>query len=187
MLIDITLPLTRKLLQDAKDCHQGIDGGHIGTHFDVMDKQFPLTDTCCEGWIFDVRSVTNRDIELADIDESKVKKGMFVGFCSGFMATVGYGKETYFNDHPQLSEELINFLLKKEVALIGMDFAGIRRGTSHQFYDQKCADLGVFNIENLSNMEALLSNDKPYKVHTYPLNLNGWAGLPCRVIVETAE
>ncbi len=38
--------------------------GHIGTHFDAMDKEFPLEYTQRNGIVFDVSHVINRDIQI---------------------------------------------------------------------------------------------------------------------------
>lgn len=45
MLIDLTLKLTRKMLFDAFLIKNEALVGHAGTHFDVMDKEFPLIYT----------------------------------------------------------------------------------------------------------------------------------------------
>lgn len=109
---------------------------------------------------------------------------MFVLFHSGFIESEGYGTVSYFTDHPQLSNELIDELVRKEISLIGVDFAGIRNGAEHTPKDQYCADRGVFIIENLCNLEKLLDLDE-FTVNTYPMNFSDVTGLPCRVIAET--
>ncbi len=85
---------------------------------------------------------------------------------------------------PELSHELIDALVEKGVSVIGVDFAGIRRGKEHVPKDKYCADRGVFVIENLINLSPLLKLDG-FTVHTYPINIVGVTGLPCRVIAET--
>lgn len=59
--------------------------GHLGTHFDVMDKEFPLEYTRRDGVVFDVSAIRERDISSADVDLSLVGKEMFVAFCTGFL------------------------------------------------------------------------------------------------------
>ena len=42
MIIDITLPITPKMVTDAQGKEKKALTGHLGTHFDVMNKVFPL-------------------------------------------------------------------------------------------------------------------------------------------------
>ena len=149
MKIDITLKITPKMAADAQGNEKKAFVGHLGTHFDVMNKEFPLEYTERNGIVFDVSNVKDRDITVADIDISRVTKDMFVAFYTGFIEKEGYGTKKYFTEHPQLSNELIDALLQKNVSIIGVDFAGVRRGKEHTPMDQHCADRGVFIVENL--------------------------------------
>lgn len=182
MLIDITLQLTPKMMTDPQG--NPALAGHWGTHFDVMDKVFPLDYTQREGLVFDVSDITDRDIEASDIDLSAVKANMFVAFYTGFVARVGYGEPGYFTQHPQLSNELIQALVEKGISIIGIDFAGVRRGKEHVPVDQHCADRGVFVIENLCNLDVVLQQGGRFTACTYPMNWVGMTGLPCRVIAN---
>ena len=42
MMIDITLKITPKMAVDAQGNEKKALVGHLGTHFDVMNKEFPL-------------------------------------------------------------------------------------------------------------------------------------------------
>lgn len=184
MLIDITLKITPEMMKAAQNEESKSLAGHIGTHFDVMDKEFPLEYTKRKGIVFDVSSVKERDICSDDIDIFKVEKDMFVAFYSGFIETEKYASKVYFSEHPQLSDELTDKLLEKEISIIGIDFAGVRRGAEHTPKDSYCADRGVFIIENLCNLKHLLSISEYFTANTYPMNCTGLTGLPCRVIAE---
>lgn len=184
MLIDITLKVTPKIMNDVNDNVNKSLIGHVGTHFDVMNKEFPLEYTERKGVVFDVSLVTGRDIEISDIDYNKVSKDMFVAFYTGFSDKESYGSKVYFKEHPQLSKELIDALLDKEISIIGVDFAGIRRGKEHTTADQHCADKDVFIVENLCNLKAVVGLDGDLTICTYPVNYVGLTGLPCRVIAK---
>ena len=181
MLIDLTLRITPRMAADAQGNEKKALVGHLGTHFDVMNKEFPLEYTRRRAVVFDVSAVTGRDIGMADIDLSKVEKDMFVAFYTGFIEKVGYGGKDYFTGHPQLSNELIDALLGREISIIGIDCAGVRRGKEHTPKDQYCADRGVFVVENLCNLKTVTGE---CIIHTYPMNYAGMTGLPCRVIAE---
>ena len=62
MLADITLKITPKMMLDANGNEKKTLTGHLGTHFDVMGKEFPLEYTRRKGIIFDVSTVKERDI-----------------------------------------------------------------------------------------------------------------------------
>ena len=184
MRIDITLKITPKMMTDAQGNEKKALVGHLGTHFDVMNKEFPLEYTQREGIIFDVSSVEGRDIDIRDIDLNMIKKDMFVGFYTGFIDKAGYGTKEYSSVHPQLSVELIEALLEKNISIIGIDFAGVRRGKEHTPMDQHCADQGVFIVENLCNLDKILEQGETFTAHTYPMNFAEMTGLPCRVVAE---
>ena len=184
MLLDITLPVTPKMLDTARENTAKSLVGHLGTHFDVMDKEFPLEYTCRQGVIFDVSHIRDRDITIADIDSTQIEKDLFVAFYTGYIQNVEYGTPQYFKEHPQLSDSLIDLLLSKGVSIIGIDCAGIRRAPAHVPTDQRCADQGVFVIENLWDLQAVLAVSNRFIANTYPMRYAGVTGLPCRVVAQ---
>ncbi|MGN1389200.1 MAG: cyclase family protein [Bulleidia sp.] len=183
MLTDITLRITPQMVSDAQGNEKKALVGHLGTHFDVMNKEFPLEYTRRPGIVFDVSSVEGRDIEVSDTAMDAVQKNMFAAFCTGYIERVGYGGKKYFSEHPQLSDDLIDALVSKGVSIIGIDCAGVRRGKEHVQKDQYCADHGVFIVENLCNLKSLCGR-KNLIINTYPMSYAGMTGLPCRVIAE---
>lgn len=172
------------MVSDAQGNEKKALAGHLGTHFDVMNKKFPIEYTERKGIVFDVSTVTDRDIDIHDIDMNRVSKDMFVAFHTGFIEKEGYGTQKYFRNHPQLSNALLEALLEKQISIIGIDFAGVRRGSEHTSMDQHCADRGVFIIENLCNLHAVLDQGERFKANTYPVNYAGMTGLPCRVVAD---
>ena len=186
MLIDLSLKVKGSFLRAAIENEKFAPFGHVGTHFDVMDKEFPLEFTKRKAIVFDVSNVKDRDIQIEDIDTDLVKSDMFVAFYSGFINRVRYGSKEYISKHPQLTDELIDLLLDRGVSIIGIDFAGVRRGRGHGREDRYCADRGVFIIENLTNLDQVLNNKKSaeFICYTFPMNLTNLTGLPCRVVAE---
>ena len=118
MFIDLTLEVTPKLTQDAKGNESKANFGHLGTHFDVMNKEFPLSYLERNGVIFDVRGID--EIEVIDLE--KIRSGDFVIFYTGFLEKAGYGTKEYFQAHPQLSNNLIEKLLE----LIVLGFVAVK-------------------------------------------------------------
>jgi len=186
MLIDLTIEITPELREQALKNEEKAVGGHIGTHFDVMDKEFPLQFIKRKGIVFNVSNSKESEIKVEDIDIDKIKENMFVGFYTGFLKEVDYGTEKYFNKHPQLSKVLIDKLLAKKISIIGIDFAGIRRRNEHSEMDQYCADQGVYIVENLCSFNKILGHNQyaRFKAYTFPIKYSGMSGLPCRVVAE---
>lgn len=186
MFIDITLLVTPEMIDAAHGNEQKSFTGHLGTHFDVMNKEFPLENLRRKAVVFDVSKVGDRDIAIGDIDLNIIESGMFVAFYSGFIEKVGYGSKVYFSEHPQLSDELIDTLLDRHITIIGVDFAGVRRGAEHTPKDQYCADRGVFIVENLCNLLEVLQDKyfASFTANTYPIKYASMTGLPCRVVAE---
>jgi kynurenine formamidase len=187
VLVDLTVEVTELVRREALDIEKMASFGHLGTHFDVMNKEFPLSYTKREAVVFDASAIGDRDIGVGDIDISMIDTGMFVAFCTGFIEKVGYASKRYFLEHPQLSDELIDDLLAREISIIGIDFAGVRRGNEHTPKDQYCADRGVFIVENLCNLATVLNGreQRRFVANTYPIKFSGMTGLPCRVVGET--
>ncbi len=186
MIIDLTTLVRKDMLKGAREHVDVAYSGHLGTHFDVMNKEFPLEFIERYGIVFDVSKVKDRDIEIQDINVDLVKKDMFVAFYSGYIEKVHYGTKEYFKNHPQLSNELIEELLKRRVSIIGVDCSGVRRGQEHGIADQKCADNDAFVIENLCNLKEILKDktSAEFIANTYPIKFEGMSGLPCRVVAK---
>lgn len=184
MLIDLTLRITPKMIKDAQGNEKTALVGHLGTHFDVMNKEFPLEFTERKAIVFEIKNIRDREVLPSDVDLSKVERDMFVGFYSGYIEDVDYGTKAYYSGHPQLSKELIDALLDRGISIIGIDFSGVRMGAEHTPMDQYCADRGVFIIENLVNLKSLAENGNYFIANTYPMNYADMRGVPCRVIAK---
>ncbi len=184
-LIDLTLRVN-PADHLGSERYRFLDAGHLGTHFDVMNKDFPPHNLERPAVVFDVKAARDRNIQIGDIDLAMVDAGMFVAFYTGYGEAYAYGTPEYFEGHPVLCRALIDTLLDKGVSIIGIDCAGIRRGKEHTPADQLCADRGAFVVENLCNLDRVLAG-KPsarFTAHTYPVNFAGMTGLPCRVAAE---
>lgn len=146
MKIDLTVLVKENMWQNVFKNEQMAAFGHLGTHFDVRDKTFDLENIRRPGKVVDVSHVQDRDIEITDLGDVSLEPGDFILIYTGFLKATGYGSQTYFKEHPQLSMTLIEHLLENRVSLIGIDAAGVRRGAEHTPTDQYCADRGVFII-----------------------------------------
>ena len=190
MKIDLTYTLTRAKIDDwaskISDRDKALAStGHLGTHFDVMGKEFPLEFTESRGIVFDVSSAGVGEIAVNDVDIDKIQAGDFVLLRTGVSEKYDYGTDDYNTFFLQLSWQLIEALTDKKIRMIGVDMRGIRKGDEHNKADNFCAQRGVFVVEHLVNLDKLLEyKDKNLTIHIYPVNLRGFSGLPSRVIAE---
>ena len=188
MKIDLTLPIStdhwHDLLQQLIATAQWEKLGHLGTHFDVMEREFPLEYCELPGTFFDVSQVRGRDIELADIEQCAIREGDFVIIHTGWLREQPYGTPAYLHAPVVLSMALIHSFIERHVSLIGVDLPGIRPAAEHRAIDSYCAQHGAFVIENLYHLESLAreSAGQDMIISTYPMRIQGATGLPCRVV-----
>lgn len=181
MLIDLTLKISRAdyITDDPKR-----KIGHVGTHFDVMNKEFLLENIKRTGKIIDISKIQDREVTIEDINV-EVKENDFVIFKTDHFK-IGYGEKEYQIKSAELSDQLIDFLIAKKVSLIGVDAPGLQKSAKHGEVDQHCADHNIFVVENLCNVDTLYEHvrDKSFTVYCFPLNIQDTSGLSCRVIAE---
>lgn len=191
MKFDLSFKVEKKVLDEilgtSKQVAEHLDkAGHIGTHFDVMNKEFSIEKIVTKGKVFDISHSKTGEVKVEDLDLSTVQQNDFIMFYSGILKQHGYGTKEYFSSYIELSDELVDYLIDKKVSFIGVDMAGAKKPEDHPRIDQYCADRGVFIIENLDNLDLLLkeTKGKPFTAYTFPVNMNGFSGLPCRVVAE---
>jgi kynurenine formamidase len=186
MLLDLSLSIDRTA-QNADDSPLR-KLGHLGTHFDVMEKEFPLEYLKRRGRLLDVSAIRGREVEVEDL-KSPIEPGDFVIFRTNYATEIGYGSLAYNRASAELSDATVTYLLEKGISLIGVDAASIQPPAKHLAVDMRCAASNVFVVENLCNLQRLheLTADRAFTIYCAPLNLRGLTGLPCRVVAEVAE
>jgi len=200
MLIDLTLDIRSNRVKAAQQIQQSAAEaelpttvarpehqmeGHVGTHFDVMDKEFPISSFKTSGKLVDISAIRGREVEVSDLVSSGIEAGDTVIFHTGYMDEFGYENRMYWKRSAELSDAAVSYLISKTIRLIAVDAAGAQKPTKHQKVDKLCADNGIFIVENLDNVKALMAYQKvPFTVYTAPLKRSGLTGLPCRVIAE---
>lgn len=122
------------------------------------------------------------EIHLSDIDLNAIEAGDFVLFRTGQIERYAYGDPAYFENHPQLSHDLIDALLARHIRFIGIDCAGIRQHAEHEPADRFCEQHGVYIIENLTNLSQISA--PRFDIYTMWLGDPNMTGLRCRVIAD---
>ena len=175
-MLNLNLLVTAKAREDVMKYEPKVAQGHVGTHIDLKGKDF--RDTDLKGIVI---KVPEKGV-IEDADLSKVKEGSFVMFKTMHSRRIDYGRKEYFGEHATLSDELIEKLIEKKVALIGIDGPGIKSGKEHPLTDQYLADKGIFVVENLCYL-FLLKEGREYDISVKAQgSVND--GMPVEVIVN---
>jgi kynurenine formamidase len=182
MMIDLTATIKR---EDFISDHPLIKMGHIGTHLDLMGREFPIEYVKRRGKIVDISGIKNREIEIDDI-KIEINENDFVIFKTDNLVNFGYFTEKYIENSAELSDGLVEFLINKRISLVGVDAVGVQNSEKHVAADQHFADNNIFVVENLLNIDVLHkeARDGNLTIYCSPLHLVGTTALPCRVVAE---
>ena len=185
MLIDLSLSLTPDHYAQINQMAER--EGHVGTHFDVMDKEFPIESFKTQAKLVDISGIRGREIEVSDLSGFDFTDGDMAIFYTGYIEEYLYDSPDYYKKSAELSDEAVAYLVSAGVRLIAVDAAGVQKPRKHQAIDQYCADRNVFIVENVANLNRLRdAGVKTFTAYTAPLKRTGLTGLPCRLIAEVS-
>jgi kynurenine formamidase len=204
MLIDISMPITpgvvfrlgtppveiapQKFYHESEGEYESLIlslPAHTATHVDLVfpEKRIEPERMIGHGTLIDVTRVSGRDIQLEEITHHvAIETGDFVFFRTDWSQYVG--TETYY-DQPELSRDVVEWLISKQVNAVGIDALGLGRGRRHGEYDRLLMGQDIFVIENLTNLCAIPS--KRFRTYCFPLNIEHIDAIPARVMVEIEE
>ena len=154
----------------------------MGTHIDVMNTDVIIENDrlISEGVKFDVSNITNRAIKLDDLELSRIKEGVYVLFqtnCDEYL-----DDDEKYSNHPEISMEVIEYLVDKKVNMIGIDTLGLGLRRNHGTIDEYLAKNKIYGIENLANLKSI--PEENFKVYCFPIKIEGLDALPARLLVE---
>ncbi len=174
---------------------------HTATHVDLVfaENRIEPERMIGRGKLLDVTQVGEGEIQLDDVQHQtcpepcpeqsrresrriEIESGDFVFFRTDWSKLVG--TEEYHN-HPELSMEVIQWLVSKRINAVGIDARGLGRGRRHGEYDRVLIKNDIFVIENLANLSAIPRGE--FKVYCFPLKIENVDAIPARVVVEIAE
>jgi kynurenine formamidase len=150
---------------------------HTGTHIDmpmhfIDDNKtavdYPLNNFFGNGVLLDARGETN--ISMKPVYKEMINEHDIVLLFTGH--DIFWGKDEYFTRHPVVSDDLAEYLLTKNIKILGMDMPA---PDYHPFMLHKNL-LGkkIFILENLTNLQDLISI-RYFKVMALPLKINAEA------------
>jgi kynurenine formamidase len=155
---------------------------HTATHVDLVfpEKRLDPGRMIGTGKLIDVTQVSGSEIKLADVKHQvEVESGDFVLFRTDWSEFAGTDK---YYDHPELSLEVVQWLVSKSINAVGIDALGLGRDRRHGEYDRLLARNDIFVIENLANLSAIPK--KGFNVYCFPLKIENTDAIPARVVVE---
>lgn len=177
--INVSLVEDKNYIRDEYTSYILKTGLHAGTHLDspmhlVESKKFiseyQIESFIGEGIIIDARG--QKEIKFNNDYIDLLKQAEIVLIYTGFEEA--YGSKKYYNEHPVISTELANEIIKNGVKMVGFDMPS----PDHYPFNIHKILLGnnIFLLENLCNLKELLSF-KEFKVIALPLKIKSEASL----------
>ena len=157
------------------------------THVDLvfMEKRIEPERMIGPGKLLDAThtQVSGDEIRLDDVEHQvEIESGDFVFLRTGWSEFVGTAK---YYAHPELSLEVVQWLVLKDINAVGIDALGLGRDRKHGEYDRLLARNDIFVIENLTNLSAIPK--RKFNTYCFPLKIENTDAIPARVVVEIAE
>jgi len=160
----------------AKDGYNNfslLTGMHAGTHLDgpmhmSPDKRyisdFPLGTFAGKACV--LNAAGQKIISFNDEFREQVSEGDIVLIYTGFDKKFGSGE--YFTVYPVIEEELIEFLVRKKIKMLGIDFPSPDE-SPHRIHNMLFEN-NIFILENLTNLNMLVG--KEVEIFAFPLKIN---------------
>ncbi len=149
-------------------------GLHAGTHMDAPMHlvahapgmaEIPLSRCFAEGILLDVRG--QKEIQRPDLPRGALA-GRAVLLRTGM--ETAYGTERYYSGHPVVSMDLAEFLVRENIAFLGMDMPS---PDEPPFPVHKLLlAAGIPIVENMRGLEGLSG---AFEVAAFPLNIHAEA------------
>lgn len=168
--------------KDGFNDHLVSIGTHVGTHIDapfhmVADGkslgQIPIEQFVGRGCYINVK----KGFDLETIKQADIREDDIVIFHTGIIDR--YHEADYYENYPEIPEEVANYLVEKKIKMVGMDMSGPDH-PPHKIHKILLSG-GVLIIENLTNLDKL--SDKNFTVYALPIKLD-IDGAPARVIAQ---
>jgi len=183
--LEVELENDKKLSRDGYANHNLKMGMHAGTHLDLpahmLNDQRQISDidlAYLNGRAKLLNAVGEKVITVKDKYKNLIEKDDIIIIYTGFAEK--YGTKEYYTEHPVISEELADLLIKKEIKILGFDLPSPDRNP-YQIH-QKLFKNNIFILENLCNLDQL-PEFKSFKFFLFPLKIRAEAA-PCRVAAE---
>ncbi len=185
---EMSLTQTKHLEADGFVNHELTINMHTGTHIDgpmhlttsgLYLSDFPLNSFMGKGIVLDVSGM--QTIEYLEAYEDLISEGTIVILYTGHSQY--FEQELYFEQHPVLSREFAELLVRKKIKMIGVDTPS---PDQYPFEIHKLLfENSILIAENLTNLEELL--DVPsFEIIALPLHIKADSAI-ARIIARVDE
>ena len=173
----VELKKIKTMARDHYTLHQWQTGLHAGTHMDAPSHLLDDSRKICD---FSLEKCMAPGVLLSDlqnIPEQEIPLGAAVLFETGMDSL--YGTEEYYKNHPAVSEALCEYLLRRQVSMVGVDAPS----PDHVPFPvhKRLMESGVPILENLTNLHLLCG--KRFTLMAFPLKIAA-EGSPVRVVAQ---
>ena len=154
---------------------------HAGTHLDVAKGiDIELERFISRGVMLDVQISAERQITLQNLkNRSRMQNGDTVIIRTGWSEFCC--KEKYYKN-PEITEEVVEWLISKRVNMVGIDAPGLAQGKTHSMIDRRLLAENIIIIENLTNLKVVEAVS--FRIYCFPLKIENSDAYPARVLVE---
>lgn len=169
--------------KDSYNDHLITMANHVGTHIDApmhmvsggksLD-QIPIDNFIGRGRLIEVK---NKVFDMEAIKLAGIQAGDIVLFYTGMISK--YGEDEYYNDRPEMPDDVAKYLVAKKVKIVGMDMLSPDKEPFK--IHRILLGGGVLITENLTNLDKLIG--KQFTVYALPIKFQ-LDGAPARVIAQ---
>lgn len=210
--IDLTLTISKSipsfpgspkpqfiLWSDIKDDGYNLEllflSSHTGTHIDspyhfvkngIKIHQIPLDRLFGKAILVKLKKTRNSPITKKDIILFEKKTGIIPNESSVFFFTgwqKNLKKDNYFTENPGLDKSAADYLVSKNINLVGIDSPSIDLGVDESFSVHHIfSKSNILIVENLTNLNKIPSREFNFTI--LPLKLKDATGSPVRAIAS---
>jgi arylformamidase len=172
-------------------------GNHIGTHLDVplhllaagkSVDEIPLETFYGTAVVLDIPKGPNGGVDRADLEraEPNVMSGDIAVICCGWGDKLS--ASNYASHHPYLTEDGADWLVAKQVRMVGMDVQSVDLPHSLRESGFSYTSLrillrhGIPVMHNLTNLQSLRGTR--VMLFALPVNFHGADGAPARIVAQ---
>lgn len=186
--LEVELKQTKNLNKDGYCSHSLKISMHTGTHLDLpahmVEDQKEIADidlSFLSGKAKMFKTDSQNIINLKESYKNQIEKDDIVIFNTGFAQK--YNEKDYYQNYPVISEELADFLIAKEIRILGFDLPS--PDYSPFKIHKKLFKNNIFILENLCNLDQLACYDC-FEILIFPLKIKAEASL-CRVAAAVED
>ncbi|MFH1254537.1 MAG: cyclase family protein [bacterium] len=150
-------------------------GMHVGTHIDgpghlteskILLSDIPVNRFVGKGYLIDARNKLIDEYLLKDLPAEDNLIVLILTGADKTFDTKTFATDNYFNNHPIISANFANELVKHKIKMIGIDFFSPDKYPfeTHKIFFEN----NILIIENLANLESLVEITK-FTVVALPL------------------